>query len=191
MASANAARQLDINDKMKARHMWKLSTGYRINVAADDAAGLAISEKLRSQVRGLNRAAKNCDEGISLLKTADGALQEVHNMLQRMNELCVQAANDAVYTEDDRFQIQAEIDALKQEINRVGTDTEFNTIPIFKPTNLPSITGEPTDILVFYEDEGTGTRAGGIVYKGVRYTYEEMDLVYDSRGNIQAGESIS
>lgn len=92
-----------------------------------------------------------------------------------------------MYTEDDRFQIQAEIDALKQEINRVGTDTEFNTIPIFKPTNLPSITGEPTDILVFYEDEGTGTRAGGIVYKGVRYTYEEMDLVYDNRGNIQAG----
>lgn len=187
MASANAARQLAINDKMKARHMWKLSTGYRINVAADDAAGLAISEKLRSQVRGLNRAAKNCDEGISLLKTADGALQEVHNMLQRMNELCVQAANDAVYTEDDRFQIQAEIDALKQEINRVGTDTEFNTIPIFKPTNLPGITGTPTDILIFYEDEGTGTRAGGIVYKGVRYTYEEMDLVYDSSGNIQAG----
>lgn len=187
MAAMNAVRQLGVNEKMKSRHMGKLSTGYRINKAADDAAGLAISEKLRSQVRGLNRAAKNCDEGISLLKTADGALQEVHNMLQRMNELCVQAANEAVYSENDRAFIQDEIDALKQEINRVGTDTEFNTIPIFKPTNLPVITGSPTDIMVFYEDEGNTTRAGGIIYAGKRYTYEEMDLRYDGNGNVQAG----
>ncbi|GHS96388.1 hypothetical protein AGMMS50276_14670 [Synergistales bacterium] len=102
-----------------------LSTGLRINSAADDAAGLAISEKMRSQIRGLDQALRNSQDGISMIQTAEGALQEVHSILQRMRELSVQAANDTL-TSTDRSHIQDEIDQLKEEINRIANTTQFN-----------------------------------------------------------------
>lgn len=112
------------NSAMKA--LERLSTGYRINRAGDDAAGLAISEKMRAQISGLNMAGKNIQDGISLVQTAEGALNETHAMLQRMRELSVQAANGTL-TDDDRAQINVEFQQLKEEMTRVSTDTEFNT----------------------------------------------------------------
>lgn len=106
--------------------LLRISSGYRINSAADDAAGLAISEKMRAQIRGLNMAGKNIQDGISLIQTAEGALNETHAIIQRMRELSVQAANDTL-TDDDRALIEIEFQELKKEITRISTDTEFNT----------------------------------------------------------------
>lgn len=130
MEAANTNRKLAEN--VKANRMWseKLSSGYRVNRAADDAAGLAISEEMRAQIRGLNRASVNCTEGVSMLQTADAALVEVHSMLDRIKELTVQSAND-VNTAEDRRAIQNEVDALLDEIDHIGNDTEYNTIKIF------------------------------------------------------------
>src|SRR5690606_24356841 len=122
----NAHRQLMINQGGAAKAIEKLSSGLRINRAGDDAAGLAISEKMRGQIRGLNQAIRNAQDGISLIQTAEGALQETHAILQRMRELAVQAANDT-YTEEDRAEIQKEIDQLAAELTRIAETTEFNT----------------------------------------------------------------
>lgn len=111
------------------KSMERISTGYRINRAADDPAGLAISEKMRAQIRGLGQAARNIQDGISLLQTAEGALNETHSILQRMRELSVQSANDTL-TDNDRSQLALEFDELKKEISRISTDTEFNTKPL-------------------------------------------------------------
>ena len=126
LTAMNSNRQLSITSAQQAKSSEKLSSGYKINRAADDAAGLSISEKMRSQVRGLNRASANAQDGISLIQVAEGALNETHSILQRMNELAVQAANDT-NTEDDRAAIQAEKDALKEEIDRIQSTTQFNT----------------------------------------------------------------
>lgn len=186
MCAAFASRYLKENVNKTRKSVRNLSSGYRINTAADDAAGLTISEKMRWQIRGLNRASDNVQDGISLLQTADGALQEVHAMLQRMNELAVQAANDT-NTDADRSALQDEIDQIKSEINRISTDTTFNTLKLFKPTNVPEITGNPTDVLVYHEDYSGGVREGGIIYNGKRYAYDNMNLSYDANGNINAG----
>lgn len=122
----NAYRNLNQNQFNTSKNLEKLSSGLRINRAADDAAGLAISEKMRSQIRGLKQAERNAMDGISLMQTSEGAMQEVHTMLQRMRELAVQAANDT-NTEYDREQIQKEIDQLKLEIDDISEKTEFNT----------------------------------------------------------------
>ena len=127
MQAANANRMLGITTGAQAKSTEKLSSGYRINRAADDAAGLAISEKMRSQIRGLDRASTNAQDGVSVVQTAEGALNEVHSMLQRMNELATQAANDT-NTTADRSQIQLEIDQLTSEIDRVQSTTQFNTM---------------------------------------------------------------
>ena len=126
LTAMNSNRQLSITSSLQAKSSEKLSSGYKINRAADDAAGLSISEKMRSQVRGLNRASANAQDGISLIQVAEGALNETHSILQRMNELAVQAANDT-NTEDDRAAIQSENDALKEEIDRIQSTTQFNT----------------------------------------------------------------
>ncbi len=141
IASMNVQRQLNIVGLNKQRSTEKLASGYRINKAADDAAGLAVSEKLRAQVRGLTRASENVEDGISYVRTADGALSEVGNMLQRMRELAVQASNTAVNAVDDRAKIQSEISEIRKEINRVFTDTEFNRKKIWDPsrTNAETI----------------------------------------------------
>lgn len=126
IAALNTYRQLSIGNAMAAKSMEKLSSGLRINRAGDDAAGLAISEKMRGQIRGLTQASRNAQDGISLIQTAEGALNETHVILQRMRELAVQAANDT-NTTSDRAEIQKEIDQLIEEIDRIGNNTEFNT----------------------------------------------------------------
>ena len=129
ITSMNANRQLGIVGNNLAKSTEKLSSGYRINRAADDAAGLAISEKMRAQVRGLNRASDNAQDGISLIQTAEGAMDQQHAILQRTRELLVQASNTGVLDgaqENDFQKIQDEINTLKNEYTRIGTDTEFN-----------------------------------------------------------------
>ncbi|MST73806.1 flagellin [Roseburia sp. MUC/MUC-530-WT-4D] len=126
MQAANANRQLGITTSAQAKSTEKLSSGYKINRAADDAAGLSISEKMRSQIRGLNKASDNAQDGVSLIQVAEGALNETHSILQRMNELATQAANDT-NTTIDRKAISAEMDALTSEIDRIRSTTQFNT----------------------------------------------------------------
>lgn len=130
MTSANTNRQLGITTGNLAKSSEKLSSGYRINRAGDDAAGLSISEKMRGQIRGLDQGSTNAQDGISLIQTAEGALNEVHSVLQRMRELTVQASNDTNVTAD-RAAISAEITALASEITRIGSQTEFNTQKLF------------------------------------------------------------
>ena len=129
LTAMNANRQLGITTSAQAKSSEKLSSGYKINRAADDAAGLAISEKLRSQIRGLNQASDNCQDGISLIQTAEGALNETHSILQRLNELAVKSSTDTNTTED-RGYIQQEVTALTTEITRISTDTEFNKMKL-------------------------------------------------------------
>lgn len=125
LTAANTNRQLGITTNGLQKSTEKLSSGYKINRAADDAAGLSISEKMRNQIRGLNKASDNAQDGISLVQTAEGALNEVHSMLQRMSELAVQASNDTNQTVD-RAALQSEVAQLQQEINRVADTTQFN-----------------------------------------------------------------
>ena len=125
MQASNANRQLGITSGAQAKSAEKLSSGYRINRAGDDAAGLKISEKMRSQIRGLNKASSNAQDGVSLIQTAEGALNETHSILQRMNELAVQGANDTNQSVD-RDAIQQELDALTEEIDRISETTQFN-----------------------------------------------------------------
>ncbi|MFA7215913.1 MAG: flagellin, partial [Bacillota bacterium] len=121
----NTHRQLGVNQAGASKSMEKLSSGFRINRAGDDAAGLAISEKMRGQIRGLKQASRNAQDGISLIQTAEGALNETHAILQRMRELAVQASTDT--NEDpDRIEIQEEINQLAEELSRISSDTEFN-----------------------------------------------------------------
>ncbi len=126
IAALNTSRQLNAGSNSAAKNMEKLSSGLRINRAGDDAAGLAISEKMRSQIRGLDMASKNAQDGISLIQTSEGALNETHSILQRMSELATQAANDT-NTDSDRSELQKEMDQLSSEVTRISTDTEFNT----------------------------------------------------------------
>ncbi|SHH20165.1 flagellin N-terminal helical domain-containing protein [Tepidibacter thalassicus] len=126
LMAMNAHRQLGINSANQAKSVEKLSSGLRINRAGDDAAGLSISEKMRAQIRGLNQASRNAQDGISFIQTAEGALNETHEILQRMRELATQAANDTNVAAD-RTAIQAEITQLTSEIDRIATTTQFNT----------------------------------------------------------------
>ena len=125
MQAANASRVLNITANQQSKSTEKLSSGYKINRAADDAAGLSISEKMRKQIRGLDRASTNAQDGISAVQTAEGALTEVHSMLQRMNELAVQAAN-GTNSSKDISSINSEISQLKTEIARIASTTDFN-----------------------------------------------------------------
>ncbi|MCR5667491.1 MAG: flagellin [Lachnospiraceae bacterium] len=127
MQAMNTNRQLGITTNAQAKSTEKLSSGYKINRAGDDAAGLAISEKMRSQIRGLDKASTNAQDGISVVQTAEGALNEVHSILQRMNELATQAANDT-NTSTDRNSLSLEISQLGSEIDRIASTTQFNTM---------------------------------------------------------------
>ena len=127
MQAMNSNRMLGVTTSAQAKNTEKLSSGYKINRAADDAAGLTISEKMRSQIRGLTQASTNAQDGISCVQTAEGALGEVEDMLQRMNELAIKSAN-GTNTTADREAIQAEVDSLVSEIDRVQSTTQFNTL---------------------------------------------------------------
>ena len=153
MQAANTNRQLGITTGAQAKSTEKLSSGYRINRAADDAAGLSISEKMRSQIRGLDKASANAQDGVSLVQTAEGALNETHSILQRMNELATQAANDT-NTSIDRSAIKAEITQLTSEIDRIQSTTQFNTMNLldgsFSGKNLQvgSLAGQKIEITI-------------------------------------------
>ncbi len=134
ITAMNANRMLGVTSGLQAKSTEKLSSGYKINRAADDAAGLSISEKMRKQIRGLSQASDNAEDGISCVQTAEGALTEVHSMLQRMNELAVKAGNGTM-SEDDRQNVQDEIDQLVDEIDRVSETTKFNETYLLKGDN--------------------------------------------------------
>ncbi len=189
MNAISAERSLNETKNQLHASTEKLASGFRVNSSADDAAALKISEKMRWQIRGLNRASDNIGEGEELIKVAEGALQEVHNMLQRLVELTVQAANDTNNVED-RDAIQQEINQIKNEINRISTDTEYNKIRIFEPGLHKTVKCKPRDMLIYHEDSETdprGYREGGIIYNGKRYSYESMGIKFDANGDIPAG----
>ncbi len=133
IVALKANNQLGKTNKLLDKSLEKLSSGFRINSAADDSAGMAISQKMKTQIAGLDQANRNASDGISVIQTAEGALNEVENMLQRMRELAVQSAN-GTYTTEDRTAIQAEIDQLSQEMDRISKTTEFNTMPLLDGT---------------------------------------------------------
>ncbi len=140
LMSMNAQKNLNITNKGKAKVSEKLSSGYRINRAADDAAGAAISEKMRWQIRGLNQDVRNAEDGKSMLEVADGAMGEIQDLLQRMNELVIQAANDT-NTAEDRNAIDREIGQLKKEINQISKNTTFNTIHVLDVPQIVDVGG--------------------------------------------------
>lgn len=147
LTALNANRQLKISTNMQAKSTEKLSSGFRINRAGDDAAGLSISEKMRSQIRGLTQATRNAQDGISMVQTVEGALGEVEDMLQRMNELAVQASTDTLASED-KSAIQKEIDALVTEIDRVSNATTFNNKKLLDGSMDGSTDEKTTNIMV-------------------------------------------
>ncbi|SFJ45569.1 flagellin [Halobacillus dabanensis] len=153
IAALNTHRQLGQANQANQNSMEKLSSGLRINNASDDAAGLAISEKMRGQIRGLEQAQTNAQDGISMIQTAEGALNETHDILQRMRELATQASNDT-NTETDRGEIQKEVNQLTSEINRIGNTTEFNT------QNLLNGGGETTSVDVTQDTASVASTAG-------------------------------
>ncbi|WP_313568848.1 flagellin [Acetoanaerobium noterae] len=155
MLAMNTHRQMGITGGNQSKAMEKLSSGLRINRAGDDAAGLSISEKMRGQIRGLNMASKNAQDGISMIQTAEGALNETQAILQRMRELAVQSGNDTNVNELDRESMQNEFTKLKEEIDRIGNTTEFNTQSLLKgdgkanleKTNIASVAGKMGDVV--------------------------------------------
>ncbi|GAJ39273.1 flagellin N-terminal helical domain-containing protein [Saccharococcus caldoxylosilyticus] len=163
IAALNTYRQLTIGQSAAAKNMEKLSSGLRINRAGDDAAGLAISEKMRGQIRGLEQASRNAQDAISLIQTAEGALNETHSILQRMRELAVQAANDTATTED-RQKIQDEMNQLRQEIDRIANTTEFNKKKLLNGDIAKTVTDSGTDAASFDDD---GYRTTGSTEAGV------------------------
>jgi len=159
LTAMNSNRQLGITTSAQAKSTEKLSSGYKINRAADDAAGLSISEKMRKQIRGLTQASSNAQDGISAVQTAEGALAEVHDMLQRMNELAVKAANGTMST-DDRNYIQSEIDQLVSEIDRVSTTTKFNETYLLKGENKVATTYQEVTLNVGGSEIKTSKQTG-------------------------------
>ncbi len=153
LTAMNSNRMLGITTDSQAKSSEKLASGYRVNRAGDDAAGLSISEKMRSQIRGLNKASSNAQDGVSLIQVAEGALNETHSILQRMNELATQAANDT-NTTIDRTAIQNEIDQLTSEVDRIRSTTQFNTMNLldgtFQDKNLQvgSLSGQNISISI-------------------------------------------
>lgn len=189
LTAMNANRQLGVTSGAQAKSAEKLSSGYKINRAGDDAAGLKISEKMRSQIRGLNKASDNAQDGISLIQTAEGALNESHSILQRMNELAVQGANDTNQS-IDRDAINQELDALTEELNRISETTQFNKQNLldgnFKDKNLQVGANAKQKIAISIDCMnadalGLGketVKQGGntpkkVVYNGMSFTYDK------------------
>ncbi|ADU31860.1 flagellin [Evansella cellulosilytica] len=179
----NTFRQMGANQNAMQNSMEKLSSGLRINRAGDDAAGLAISEKMRAQIRGLDQASRNAQDGISMIQTAEGALQETQNILQRMRELATQAANDT-NVGVDRNEIQKEINELTSEINRIANTTEFNTQPML---NVSGAGGAG-----FSSTFQIGANQGQSMTIEIKsMTAESLGLQGGSGANATAGASIS
>ena len=158
LTAMNSNRMLGVTTSKQAKSTEKLSSGYKINRAADDAAGLSISEKMRKQIRGLTQASSNAQDGISAVQTAEGALNEVQDMLQRMNELAVKAAN-GTNSEDDRNYIQDEVNQLIKEIDRVSTTTKFNETYLLKGDDTATFTKPTATDVTFADGDANGTKA--------------------------------
>ena len=183
LRALNSNRMLGLTSSAQSKSTEKLSSGYRINRAADDAAGLAISEKMRAQIRGLNQASTNAADGISLIQTAEGALNEAQSIMQRMRELSVQAANET-NTESDREGIQAEINQLTSEINRIGNTTEFNTKKLLMG-NTKEATTTSNDVTTL--TEGKAAEVTGVVSELVELT--ESKAAKTSTVSLKAGSA--
>lgn len=177
MNALNAHRNMNVNNTAAGKSMEKLSSGLRINRAGDDAAGLAISEKMRGQIRGLTQASRNASDGISMIQTAEGALNETQNILQRMRELSVQSSNDT-NTAADRESIQKEIEQLTEEIDRIGNNTEFNTQSLLK--------GDGSVLL-----EKTGVISNSIKSGTVETVQAKSTIKFDATAAGKKGDSIS
>ena len=198
MQAANASRMLNITAGQQAKSTEKLSSGYRINRAADDAAGLSISEKMRKQIRGLDRASTNAQDGVSAVQTAEGALTEVHSMLQRMNELATQSAN-GTNSQSDRDAIQAEVDQLSEEIDRVSTTTKFNETYLLKgdTTKADTATFYRSGYnvgTVYAEGSNTALDAAGLkkaLANGEKVYTATKDDVQDDTKIAQAGKDYA
>ena len=172
MNALNAHRNMATNTSAAGKSMEKLSSGLRINRAGDDAAGLAISEKMRGQISGLEQASRNASDGISLIQTAEGALNETHNILQRMRELAVQGANDT-NTSDDRVAIEEEMSQLTEEISRISETTEFNGQSLLKGTFSGSFQiGANSNQTIGLQIGGTSSNDLGLT-GGVKLSYEK------------------
>lgn len=199
LTAMNSNRQLGVTSGAQAKSAEKLSSGYKINRAGDDAAGLKISEKMRSQIRGLDKASDNAQDGISLIQTAEGALNESHSILQRMNELAVQGANDTNQS-IDRDAINQELDALTEELNRISETTQFNKQNLldgnFKDKNLQVGANAKQKIAISIDCMnadalGLGketVKQGGntptkVVYNGMSFTYKKGDDVATNKAN--------
>lgn len=184
LVAMNAQRQYNMVSSSKAKSTEKLSSGYRINRAADDAAGLAISEKMRRQIRGLNQGAANIGDGISLCQVADGALSEVNDILQRMNELSVKSAN-GTNTDWDRFYIQQEINQLSAEINRIGSATSFNGIQIFDKATIEKQTGPITSLVTSPSGKSGKMQEAYLGNDGKYYPAASIDFTAVKENNIK------
>ena len=186
IAALNTHRQLANNTGASGKNLEKLSSGLRINRAGDDAAGLAISEKMRGQIRGLEMASKNAQDGISLIQTAEGALTETHSILQRMRELAVQAASD---TNEgvDRSKLQAEVDELSKEINRISKDTEFNNQKVLDGTfanktfHIGANSGQSIKLSI---GDMSNTELGISGYKSTEVKSDELGIVVTNYADI-------
>ena len=207
LTAMNANRQLGVTSGAQAKSAEKLSSGYKINRAGDDAAGLKISEKMRRQIRGLNKASDNAQDGISLIQTAEGALNESHSILQRMNELAVQGANDTNQS-IDRDAINQELDALTEELNRISETTQFNKQNLldgnFKDKNLQVGANAKQKIAISIDCMnadalGLGketVKQGGntpkkVVYNGMSFTYDkDKDVATNKSKAISAFQKL-
>jgi len=192
LTAMNSNRLLGLTTASQAKSTEKLSSGYKINRAADDASGLAISEKMRKQIRGLTQASANAEDGISAVQTAEGALTEVHDMLQRMNELAVKASNET-NSESDRNYIQSEVDALVTEIDRVATTTKFNEIYLLKGTNNTIANGAGKSTYTTAETAlQTVIELGAIDENTGKYTVEmEDDLESDNDSGVNGDKKVT
>ncbi|MEK4716732.1 MULTISPECIES: flagellin [Priestia] len=189
ITALNTYRQFNSANNAQSKSMEKLSSGLRINSAADDAAGLAISEKMRGQIRGLDQASSNAQDSISLIQTAEGALNETHDILQRMRELSVQSANDT-NTADDRAEIQKEVDQLKEEVNRISDTTEFNTKKLLNGNVASTATVSGTNTAKIDTADVTNAKlASGVYTLTVENTANiEITDEVDAGTGIQTGD---
>ena len=188
LVAMNTHRQLGISNTAGSKSMERLSSGYRINRAGDDAAGLAISEKMRAQIRGLNQASRNAQDAISLVQTAEGALNETQAILQRMRELAVQSATDT-NTAEDRAEIQKEINQLSSEINRIGNTTEFNTMKLLDGSRADTMKTVKTS-----EDKIVAGKGGDVSVKyalGIGFTATAAEAIDGWKKAISDGIKIT
>lgn len=203
IAALNTHRQLNNASDAQSKSMEKLSSGLRINKAGDDAAGLAISEKMRGQIRGLDMASKNAQDGVSLIQTAEGALNETHSILQRMRELTVQSANDTNTTTEDRKALQSEFVELRKEVNRISDQTEFNGKKIIEGTitsvtfQIGANTGQTLDVALTDMDASAlgissidiSSGSASVISANISTIDAAINKVSDFRSNLGANQN--